>query len=94
VAGLLTRAWTHAAGGRSHQAIGDLDEAWDIASRGPMRLHQADIHLHRARFFHHLDPYPWTSPAEDLVAVQHLIDECQYRRRQPQLNHTRNLLVP
>jgi len=27
----------------------DLDEAWEIAERGPLPLHLADIHLHRAR---------------------------------------------
>jgi hypothetical protein len=91
VAGLLTRAWTHAVGGRAHQAIGDLDEAWEIAARGPMRLHHADIHLHRARFFHDLDPYPWTSPVDDLDAAQDLIEECEYLRRQSQLDHTRAL---
>ncbi len=29
----------------------DLDEAWEIAERGPMRLFMADIHLYRARLF-------------------------------------------
>jgi hypothetical protein len=32
-------------------AQSDLDEAWEIASRGPMPLFMADIHLHRARLF-------------------------------------------
>jgi hypothetical protein len=32
-------------------AQSDLDEAWEIASRGPMPLFLADIHLHRARLF-------------------------------------------
>ena len=32
-------------------AQADLDEAWEIAERGPMRLFLADIHLHRARLF-------------------------------------------
>ena len=29
----------------------DLDEAWEIAERGPMKLFMADIHLYRARLF-------------------------------------------
>ncbi|HEY2850622.1 MAG TPA: hypothetical protein VGI97_12140, partial [Gemmatimonadaceae bacterium] len=29
----------------------DLDEAWEIAERGPMKLFLADIHLYRARLF-------------------------------------------
>jgi len=34
----------------------DLDEAWEIAERGPMPLSLADIHLHRARLFHADNP--------------------------------------
>jgi hypothetical protein len=34
----------------------DLDEAWEIAERGPMPLFLADIHLHRARLFHADNP--------------------------------------
>ena len=41
----------------------DLDEAWEIAERGPMRLFLADIHLHRARLFFREATYPWESPA-------------------------------
>ena len=51
---LLTRAWlrslTDALTG-PESAQSDLDEAWEIAERGPMPLHLADIHLHRARLF-------------------------------------------
>jgi nucleoside phosphorylase len=35
----------------SDSAQSDLDEAWEIASRGSMPLFLADIHLHRARLF-------------------------------------------
>jgi hypothetical protein len=49
--GLLTRAWLRSltgarTGPESVQA--DLDEAWEIAERGPMPLFLADIHLYRA----------------------------------------------
>jgi len=44
--GLLTRAWLRFLEGDADGARADLDEAWDIAERGPMRLHMADIHLH------------------------------------------------
>ena len=52
--GLLTRAWLrflagHATGPDSAQS--DLDEAWEIAERGSMKLFLADIHLYRARLF-------------------------------------------
>ncbi|MDQ3009212.1 MAG: hypothetical protein M3X11_00700 [Acidobacteriota bacterium] len=52
--GLLTRAWLRAlTGARTgpDSAQSDLDEAWDIAARGSMKLHLADIHLYRARLF-------------------------------------------
>ena len=54
VLGLLTRAWLRSLTGArtgSDSAQSDLDEAWEIAERGPMRLFMADIHLHRARLF-------------------------------------------
>jgi hypothetical protein len=52
--GLITRAWLRAlTGARTgpESAQSDLDEAWEIAARGPMRLFLADIHLTRARLF-------------------------------------------
>ncbi len=52
--GILTRAWLRFLNGTrtgSESAQEDLDEAWEIAERGPMRLHMADIHLYRARLF-------------------------------------------
>jgi hypothetical protein len=52
--GLPTRAWLRSlTGARTgpESAQSDLDEAWEIAERGPMPLFLADIHLHRARLF-------------------------------------------
>jgi len=54
VRGLLTRAWLRFLNGAHtgpKSAQEDLDEAWEIAERGPMRLFMADIHLYRARLF-------------------------------------------
>lgn len=54
VLGLLTRAWQRSLLGRKtgqDSAQSDLDEAWEIASRGPMPFFMADIHLYRARLF-------------------------------------------
>lgn len=86
--GLLTRAWLRATtapltGPDSAQT--DLDEAWDIAERGPMRLHLADIHLYRARLFLRQAHYPWESPEADLAAARKLIDDCGYGRRREEL---------
>ena len=64
--GLLTRALYRAVAGDFTGAQDDLDEAYDIAERGPMKLHLADIHLHRARLFglyaKRPQNYPWDSP--------------------------------
>ena len=60
----------------------DLEEAWHIAERGPMRLYMADIHLHRARLFHGENPYPWKSPAEDLAQAHKRIEQGGYHRRE------------
>ncbi len=54
VRGLLTRAWQRSLTGRRsgpESAQSDLDEAWEIAARGPMPLFMAEIRLHRARLF-------------------------------------------
>jgi tetratricopeptide (TPR) repeat protein len=50
--GLLTRAWLRSAQGDAAGARADLAEAQEIAERGPMPLHLADVHLYRARLFH------------------------------------------
>ncbi len=83
--GLLTRALYRAVTGDFDGAREDLDEAYEIAERGPMRLHLADIRLHRARLFG-LSPrrpaaYPWTSPRADLAEARKLIETCGYGRR-------------
>jgi len=96
--GLLTRAWCsfveaseHSRHGREKDAMGclnraqaDLDEAWDIAVRGPMPLFMADIHLYRARLFGKTT-YPWESPAADLAAARELIEKHGYWRRKEEL---------
>ncbi|MGH8471315.1 MAG: hypothetical protein ACREVJ_02405, partial [Gammaproteobacteria bacterium] len=94
--GLLTRAWLRfQTGARTGPSTGsgkdpesaqsDLDEAWEIAERGPMKLHMADIHLHRARLFFREADYPWGSPAADLAAARKLIETCGYGRRMEEL---------
>jgi hypothetical protein len=86
--GLLTRAWLRFHTGARigpESAKQDLDEAWEIAERGPMRLYMADIHLYRARLFHAVKPYPWTSPQKDLAAARKLIEQCGYWRRKEEL---------
>ena len=92
--GLLTRAWLRSLRGDAAGARADLDEAWDIAERGPMRLHMADIHLHRARLFFRENPYPWESPEADLAAAEKLIKDCGYHRRDRELADAKRATLP
>jgi tetratricopeptide (TPR) repeat protein len=90
--GLLTRAWLRClTGARTgfDSAQSDLDEALEIAERGPMPLDMADIHLHRARLFglskHRPETYPWTSPQQHLAEARRLIEKHGYWRRKEEL---------
>jgi hypothetical protein len=74
--GLLSRAWLRAAQERWDEAKQDLDEAQDIAERGPMPLHLADVHLHRARLF---------SDKTELARAAALIAQHGYARRAEEL---------
>jgi tetratricopeptide (TPR) repeat protein len=75
---LLSRARHRLEQGDVSGAKADLNEAWDVAERGPMRLHMADIHLHRARMFR---------DKEDLEKARALIEECGYWRRKEELDY-------
>jgi hypothetical protein len=86
--GLLTRAWLRSLIGArtgSESAQSDLDEAWEIAERGPMPLFLADIHLYRARLFFDEAKYPWQSPQHDLAEARRLIFKHGYLRRKEEL---------
>jgi tetratricopeptide (TPR) repeat protein len=96
VPGLLTRAWLQFLSGAStgsERAQEDLDEAWEIAERGPMRLHMADIHLYRARLFFREKEYPWESAQADLEAAEKLINECGYHRRDEELADAKRVIL-
>jgi hypothetical protein len=103
VRGLLTRAWLRSfTGPRTgpDSARSDLDEAWEIAERGPMPLFQADIHLYRARLFFREEEYPWNThpdgsprgPEDDLAAAEKLINKCGYHRRDEELADAKEAL--
>ncbi len=109
--GLLTRAWQRSLLGLSvdhDSAQSDLDEAWEIASRGPMPLFMADIHLHRARLFgfprsdrcpstNSSPPgdaiYPWESIEYDLREARRLIEKHGYGRRLDELKDAEEALL-
>src|SRR6185436_2498361 len=86
--GLLTRALLRSlTGARTgpESAQEDLDEAWEIAERGPMKLFLADIYLHRARLFFRERSYPWNSSLNDPATTEKLINDCGYHRRDEEL---------
>jgi len=89
--GLLTRAWLRSLENDLSSSQADLDEAWEIAERGPMPLFMADIHLHRARLFGKVKgegrrvKYPWESPQTDLIEARRLIEKHGYWRRKEEL---------
>lgn len=90
--GLLTRAWLRMLENHPEGAKADLDEALEIAERGPMPLYMADIHLHRARLFFRATPYPWHDPdgtprsaRQDLAEARRLIEKHGYWRRKEEL---------
>lgn len=81
--GLLTRAWVRFVADDAEGARADLEDAWEIAERGPMRLHMADIHLYRARLFRDKD---------ELARAKKLIAETGYHRRDEELRDAEQAL--
>src|SRR5262245_15898722 len=93
---LLTRAWLRSLTGAHigpDSPQSDLDETWEIAERGPMKLFLADIHLYRARLFFREQSYPWKSPQEDLAATEKLIKDCGYHRRDSELADAKQAIL-
>jgi hypothetical protein len=74
--GLLTRAWIRFLSGDEPSCREDLDEAWEIAERGPMPLFQADILLYSARLFR---------DRTALAEARRLIEKHGYHRRNEEL---------
>jgi hypothetical protein len=74
--GLLTRAWLRCLSREESGAREDLEEAWEIAERGPMPLFQADVLLTRARLFR---------DRAALAEARRLIEKHGYGRRVEEL---------
>jgi hypothetical protein len=77
--GLLTRStlrWEMKMDDYLARAQSDLDEAWQIAERGSMRLYMADIWLHRGRLFR---------DKAALAKAREIINKCGYHRRDGEL---------
>jgi tetratricopeptide (TPR) repeat protein len=73
---LLTAALYHFVRGDASSAHKELDQAQEIAERGPMPLYLADIHLHRARLFR---------DQAELAKARDLIEKHGYGRRKEEL---------
>jgi tetratricopeptide (TPR) repeat protein len=91
--GLLTRAWLLCLENNIDDARASLDEAWEIAERGALLLHVADICLYRARLFFRSKCYPWKSPHDDLATAERLISGCGYHRRDVELNDAKIIIL-
>jgi hypothetical protein len=101
---LLTQGlYRFVAGARTgvESAQNDFDEAWEIAERGPMKLHLADIHLFRARLFFREQSYPWNKNPDgtlrnyndDLAAAEKLINDSSYHRRDEELADAKQVIL-
>jgi tetratricopeptide (TPR) repeat protein len=91
--GLLARASMLFLGNENDAARSDLDEAWAIASRGPMRPFLVDILVSRVRLFNLEEGYPWENSRRDLKAARELIEKTGYLRRLGELEHLERTLA-
>ena len=89
--GLLARAAFHRIDNERHRAEADLNEAEEIAERGGMLLHLADVHLERTVL--HLQ-YDENDKARDrLDRAVALIEECSYGRRLRDVEYLEGVLA-
>ncbi len=89
---LLTAALHQHVVGDTAAARRHLDEAQQIAERGPMPLYLADVHLHRARLVgsvkdegERMKAYPGIDPKAELAKARALIEKHHYGRRTEEL---------
>lgn len=88
--GLLTHSLMCALTGRLDDARTELEEAQSIAQRGPMPLHMADIHLHRARLFFRDN---LTAARRDLRLARELVEKHGYLRRAKELQDAEKVIL-
>jgi hypothetical protein len=81
--GLLARAEFYRLKIDFDRAQRDLDEAFLIAGRGPMRLHQTDCHLEQARLS--LDTGDVQRASDSVASARELIQQTGYHRRDAEL---------
>jgi len=88
--GLLARAALHHAQGQFARAQRDLEEALTIATRGGMRLHEADCHLESARL--HLARGEEEQARESVSKARAMVEEMGYHRRDGEVAELEGLL--
>jgi len=88
--GLLARAVLHRAQGQFAWAQRDLEEALTIATRGGMRLHEADCHLESARL--QLAQGEKAQARESVSKAKRMVEEMGYHRRDGEVAELEELL--
>jgi tetratricopeptide (TPR) repeat protein len=79
--GLLAQAELYRLQRKLEPAQRDLDEAMTIATRGGMRLHEADCHLEYARLYLAMGERYRAKAQENLAKAKAMINEMGYHRR-------------
>ena len=88
--GLLARAELRRVTGDMARARFDLDEAFSIATRGGMRLFEADCHLAYARLY--LTRGEKDTARESLAKAKQTIEQTGYHRRDQEVAELEGLL--
>jgi hypothetical protein len=76
-----------------------LEEAQQIAKRGPMLLYPADVHLHRARLFDRIPAdegihkFPDIDPKIEVLKASRFIEKCGYWRRTEEVEDAKTARV-
>jgi len=89
--GLLARAELRRVTGSLGRARADLEEALSIATRGGMRLYQADCHLEDARL--HLACGEKEKARQSLSQAKEMIEDMGYHRRDGEVAELEEMLL-
>jgi tetratricopeptide (TPR) repeat protein len=91
IRGLLARAELRRVTGSLDRARADLEEALSIATRGGMRLHEADCHLEYARL--HLACGEKEKARQSLAKAKEMIEDIGYHRRDREVAELEEILL-
>lgn len=86
---LKIRAEVCALQGKQPEAVALLDEAWELAQYGALRLMQIDLLLARLRLFAQGEKWPWanSSPQADLRQAAEWVEQSGYGRRREEVKN-------